>query len=78
MTTTATNSITYERVHPPTVQDRINRLPIPARCIYEQVLKAMQNAEEIGGPEGQHYVDLMDAIIEEAVERRDYFCLTQG
>jgi len=42
------------------------------------VLDAMQNAEEMGGPEGDHYVALMDTIIEEATERRDYYRVTLG
>jgi len=78
MTATATPHITYERVYEPSVVERINRLPFPARWIFEEVLEAMQNAEELGGPEGDHYLALMDAIIEEAQERRDYYRITLG
>jgi len=33
------------------------------------VLAAMQNAEEMGGPEGTEYIDLMSAIATEAITR---------
>jgi len=78
MSATATNPITYERVYEPSVQDRINKLPFPARWIFKEVLEAMQNAEELGGPEGDHYLALMDAIVQEATERRDYYKITLG
>jgi hypothetical protein len=44
-------------------------LAYPGRRIFEQVLAAMQDAEEIGGPEKSDYMDLMVAIICEASER---------
>lgn len=78
MTAPATPQITYERVYEPSVARRIERLAFPARRVFEQVLDAMQDAEELGGPEGDHYVALLDAIIEEAVERRDYYRSTLG
>jgi hypothetical protein len=78
MTATATPQVTYERVYQPSVARRIQRLPLSARWVFEQVLDAMQNAEELGGPEGEHYAALMDAIIEEAAERRDYYRITLG
>jgi hypothetical protein len=78
MTNTATNHITYERVYEPSVRERILGLPSAARWIFEEVLEAMQNAEELGGPEGDHYMALMDAIIQEATERRDYYRITLG
>lgn len=56
---------------------RINALPHPARWIFEQVLDAMQDADEMGGPEGQEYIDFMYAIIEEATERAQR-ALAQG
>jgi hypothetical protein len=37
--------------------------------IFQNVLDAMQEAEEIEGVEGQDYLDLMEAIRREAVER---------
>lgn len=46
-----------------------SQLTYPGRGIFEQVLAAMQDAEEIGGPEKSEYVDLMIAIIREASER---------
>lgn len=78
MTATEPHSFTYERVYPPTTTQRINGLPFAARWIFHEVLNAMQNAEELGGPEGDQYVALMDAIIQEATERRDYFRVTLG
>lgn len=78
MTATATPQITFERVYEPSVTQRIRRLAFPARWVFERVLDAMRNAEELGGPEGDHYVALMDAIIEEATERRDYYRVTLG
>lgn len=38
--------------------------------IFAAVLDAMQAAEEIGGPEGDEYIALMDAIIREAQQRK--------
>ncbi len=46
-----------------------SELAYPGRRIFEQVLAAMQDAEEIGGPEQSDYMDLMVAIINEASER---------
>jgi hypothetical protein len=37
--------------------------------VYKNVLEAMQDAEELGGVEGQDYLDLMEAIRYEAVKR---------
>lgn len=34
--------------------------------IFNSVVEAMQAAEELGGPDGQEYLDLMDAIQDEA------------
>lgn len=44
-------------------------LDASARPIYHAVLAAMQDAENIGGPEGQDYVDLMHAIAATAADR---------
>jgi hypothetical protein len=46
-----------------------SELAYPGRMIFVQVLVAMQDAEEIGGPEKSDYLDLMVAIIREASER---------
>ncbi len=46
-----------------------SELACPGRRIFGQVLTAMQDAEEIGGPERSDYMDLMVAIIREASER---------
>ncbi len=46
-----------------------SELAYPGRGIFAQVLTAMQDAEEIGGPEKSDYLDLMVAIIHEASER---------
>lgn len=46
------------------------KLPAYSQEIFENVKKAMQDAEEIGGPEGDDYMNLMQAIIEEANERQ--------
>lgn len=37
--------------------------------IYNDVLTAMQNAEEMGGPEGTDYIELMERIAIEATQR---------
>lgn len=42
-----------------------------ARVIFNQVLSAMQDAEEIGGVEGDEYLKLMTAIRDEAMKRFD-------
>ena len=41
----------------------------PAKDIYDRVIEAMQPAEEIGGPEGHDYNELMLAIAGEATKR---------
>ena len=41
-----------------------------AQDIFDAVIEAMQNAEEIGGPEGAEYSLLMEKIASEANERR--------
>jgi hypothetical protein len=41
-----------------------------AVAIFERVLAAMQDAEEMGGPEGQAYISLMGRIEREARQRR--------
>jgi hypothetical protein len=49
----------------------LNRNGVVTRSgeIYRNVLEAMQDAEELDGVEGQDYLDLMEAIRREAVER---------
>ena len=42
-----------------------------AQIIYNQVITAMQDAEEIGGVEGDEYLNLMLAIRDEAMKRFD-------
>lgn len=37
--------------------------------IFDAVMQALQNADEIGGPEGAEYVDLMRRIATEATRR---------
>lgn len=37
--------------------------------IKERIFDAMQEADEIGGPEGLDYIDLMIAISKEALQR---------
>lgn len=41
--------------------------------VAEDILEAMQGAEEIGGPEGGAYLDLMQAVIHEAQGRMTAF-----
>lgn len=40
-----------------------------AAGIFDEVLAAMQNAEELGGPDAPDYCALMDAIAAEATRR---------
>ena len=62
----------YEPVYTPSQRARLARLSSTAREVFTEVLGAIQQAEEIGGPEGQDYLCLMEAVMEEATERRDY------
>jgi hypothetical protein len=48
-------------------------LTYPGQAIFKEVLAAMQDAEEIGGPEKCDYMDLMVAIIREASQRISYY-----
>lgn len=41
-----------------------------AEFIFKQVINAMQEAEELGGPEGTEYIQLMDKIILEVTTRK--------
>ena len=51
----------------------MTRLTGIAQGIFQRVLDAMQNAEELGGPEGQDYANLMQAVADEARTRlRDF------
>jgi biopolymer transport protein ExbD len=43
------------------------------QVVYDEVMAAMQNAEELGGPEGMDYVALMANIIREAIIRARTF-----
>ena len=47
----------------------MTRLTGIAQGIFQRVLDAMQNAEELGGPEGQDYANLMQAVADEARTR---------
>lgn len=51
-------------------QVRARELTPAARIVFNEVLAAMQDAEELGGPEGEAYLDLMQAIIDEAAMRQ--------
>lgn len=66
------SDITYEPVYTPSQRARIERLPPTARLAFVDALACFQEFEEIGGPEGHEYLDLMMAIIEEVWERHAY------
>ncbi|MBE7508526.1 MAG: hypothetical protein HS101_19900 [Planctomycetia bacterium] len=51
-------------------QVRARELTPSARFVFNEVLAAMQDAEELGGPDGEAYLDLMQAIIDEAALRQ--------
>ncbi|MCC6228543.1 MAG: hypothetical protein IT432_04875 [Phycisphaerales bacterium] len=70
--------MTYEPAYTPSQRHRLHQLCGPAKWIFEEVLNSMQHAEALGGPEGSEYVALMEAIIQEAAERREYVRLTLG
>lgn len=40
------------------------------QMFFKDVMTAMQNAEEAGGPEGKEYMKLMKEIAKEAIRRR--------
>lgn len=44
-------------------------LPQSARIIYAATLDALQDADEMGGPEGDDYIALMEAVAAEALRR---------
>lgn len=54
-------------------QVRARELTFSARFVFDEVLAAMQDAEELGGPTGEAYLDLMQAIIDEASMRRQSY-----
>lgn len=44
-----------------------------AEEIFQSVFDAMQPAEELGGPSGDEYLQLMERIIQEAQQRADTY-----
>ncbi len=54
-----------ERPDDPTLNERV------AEEIYADVIEAMQSAEELGGPDGLVYVQLMQRISKEAITRAE-------
>lgn len=44
-----------------------------AKEIFDNVIKALQDAEEMGGPEGEDYLALMRAISNEALARAENY-----
>jgi len=47
--------------------------PSPSKVIFDKVVNAMQAADEMEGPEGQEYLDLMTKIEKEAARRREIY-----
>jgi len=39
------------------------------KMFYQQILDAMQSCEELGGPEGYEYIDLMETVSKVAAQR---------
>lgn len=78
MTETDEPTFTFKRVYPPSTTERIRRLRFVSRWVFQYVFDSMQDAEELGAPEGDQYVALMEAIIEEATERRDQYRRPMG
>ncbi len=70
---TNTNESQLQRAYPPSTRERIERLRPSEKLIFEHVLNAMQDAEEIWGAVGQGYLDLMQAIIDEAACRQQTY-----
>lgn len=56
---------------------KLNVAPIPqlptSQRLYLRVLKALQEAEEVGGPEEEEYVRFMQGIEQEARTRRENY-----
>lgn len=44
--------------------------------VFDDVIAAIQNAEEAGGPEGKEYIDLMERIAAEATKRANVYRTT--
>jgi hypothetical protein len=64
------------------IREELNEMRGPnlsgvAERIYREVMRTMQEAEELGGPEGQNYIELMRAISQEAQKRIEVFRETQ-
>lgn len=59
------------QAHPEIRKDDLNfeKMGVPGRLILVDVLTAMQDAEEIGGPEREQYVALMTYLAQECVDR---------
>jgi hypothetical protein len=51
----------------------MSQIRVPHGCIFKNVVDAMQDAEEIGGQEGQDYIAFLEAIIAEAHRRIEAF-----
>lgn len=53
------------------------KMPFIVGKILADVKRAMDDADEISGPTGHEYADLMNLISAEALRRRDYFIKIQ-
>ena len=49
------------------------KLDSVSRMFFDEIMDAMQNCEEIGGPEKQQYLDVMEAVSLEAKERKENY-----
>jgi len=62
---------TYEPTHTWSQCDRIARLSPSARRLFLDILTIMKEAELLSGPHNQEYLELMQAVIDDASERQD-------
>lgn len=67
------NDTIYVPAYSRSQEARLARLHESTREYFAAVLSVLQKVEDIGGPEGLEYLRLMEAVIEEAAERRDYY-----
>ena len=71
-------TIAYLPVYSPSQQARLDRLTPVARRYFQNLLRVLDDAEALDGPDVAEYLDLLVSVIEEAEERRAYCRHTRG
>lgn len=72
------NHLTYEPAYTPAQHARLDGLPASARLALAEIADILTQAEGVTQADVHAYLRLLDAVVEEASERRTYHLLTMG